>query len=200
MKINNFTALLILIIFASCSTLKFSEADLKWQYGEGNCYNKIVIINDSIIVEEGTLIYDSTLISKSRYIYNRFVLDSNGTKTIDIINLELKFDFGKENKLPIESSSKGHIYSISVNDNFNFVIYEVRYDRIFRWQDYDKTKLIIIRKTDAFKKVLRFKISDFRSIYQVIPFGENKLLISYNIKNKIGNKIGMIDLDKLFEE
>ncbi len=188
MKTNIFTAILILIINTSCTTLKFCESDLKWNNSFKQSYSELLVKNDSILygVHGGEC----------------YMIDSSTGKILSILPQEIVVPFLKKYGEEKYDDSKGNRYItyLKTLDYFCYSVTKIDYGRIFRWQTYDKTKLIISRKTDNKKITLKFKISNFSSVFQVLPYKSNMLIISYDTYEDGIKKIGMIDLDKLFEK
>jgi hypothetical protein len=184
--------LIPLLMLVSCSSVRFSESDFKWGNSFKTNYKDLFLINDSIIYgARGS---------------ENYLIDSCTGKVLGLIAEEIVKPFYPK------FGEKKYIESVDVERNriirilkspfdFYYNVEVIDYNRHTRWQTYDKTNLVVTRKSDNKKKKIKFKTSIFSGIYIVIPYGKNELLIKYATRNsEREQKIGMIDLDKLFDK
>jgi len=180
-----------LSLLVSCSAIRFSESDLKWNNSLGSL--ELFLINDSIV-------YGGR--GKEAKIY---LIDSCTGKVLGLIAKETVEPFYPVygEKKYVESSNITWLrYTEKLKSPFDFdyIVTVIDYNQIFRWETRDKTDLIVTRKSDNKKKKIKFKRSIFDGVYRAIPYDKNKLLIEYATRSNRTIKIGMIDLDKLFEK
>ena len=194
MKIK-YACLLISLITISCSS-KFSESNLMWKCSFEKGLSELIVTNDSIL-----------------YSYSGakcYLLDANTGLILKEVSQEKIVPFQKKFGEHKCDEIKGNKYITYIktnnnnnnnnnyNNNYKYKIIWIDYSRIFRWQKYDKCELIITRNVDNKTLKIKFRTSEYCSIFQVIAVGVNRLIISYDTYDNSINKVGMIDLDKLF--
>jgi hypothetical protein len=134
--------LLALTLLLSCSTIRFSESDLKWNNSFPS--SKLFLINDSVVLGSrggGNYLIDSS---------TGKVLDSISEKTVEPFFPKYEEGYRYEEFIDI-TWRQHHIAKLKTLPCFDYNIIKIRYLRIFRWGKHDHADFVIIRKNDAKK-------------------------------------------------